>query len=262
MVRIGVNIPNELMKRLEPLKPELNISKVCRDALEAKAASYERMQARLANDAIWPATDRLLEQEMEFLAAISFDWQELGWGDAASWVGAASHDDWNDFLEEIEWLNENNWPHWKIMHRRIDGVKHFHERTMELRDSMKQAQQKNPGFDRWLHRRRGGIDYQAIEQEYMTAWTAYVSAVWERYRQSLSEYLERLNKERLETWRNRHLPEVPENLVGDAQSREEPPFQAVPHHAAYAPGIDPLKLNHLIGDLDVAEFLGKQERRE
>ena len=108
MVRIGVNIPNELMKRLEPLKPELNISQVCRDALEAKAENHERMQARLANDAIGPAIDRLLEQEKEFLAAISFDWQALGWEDAASWVKGASDDNWNDFLDELEWLDEIN----------------------------------------------------------------------------------------------------------------------------------------------------------
>ena len=117
MVRIGVNIPNELMKR------------------------------------IGPAIDRLLKQEKEFLAAISFDWQALAWEDAASWVNGASDDNWNDFLDELEWLDDNNKPHWEIMPLHIDGVKHLHDREMELHNRMEQARQRNPGFDRWLHRR-------------------------------------------------------------------------------------------------------------
>ena len=63
MVRIGINIPNELMKRLEPLKRELNISQVCREALTAKAEGHERMLSRLENDDVALAIDRLLEQE-------------------------------------------------------------------------------------------------------------------------------------------------------------------------------------------------------
>ena len=215
MVRIGINIPDELMKRLEPLKPELNISQVCREALTAKAEIRERVRARLGNDAIEPTLADLLEREKEFLAAISFDWRTLGLEDAASWVKAASDDNWNDFLEDIEWLDENNRPHWEIRPLFIDGVKHFHHREVELHKSMEQAQQQNPGFQHWLHRRYGGIDYKAIEREYMTVWTAYVGAVWERYRQLLGEHREKLSKERLEAWRNRPTPEVPERLLSD-----------------------------------------------
>ena len=82
---------------------------------------------------------------------------------------------------------------------------------------MEQARQRNPGFDRWLRQRQGGIDYQAIKREYMTAWTAYISAVWERYRQPLVEYLETVEKERLEAWRNRPRPDVPAHMLADFQ---------------------------------------------
>ena len=217
MVRIGINIPNELMKRLEPLKRELNISQVCREALTAKAEGHERMLSRLENDDVALAIDRHLEQEKELLAAISFDWQTLGWEDAACWVKAASDDNWNDFLEDIAWLDENDKPHWEIRPLFIDGVKHLHHREMELHGCMEQARQRNPGFDRWLRQRQGGIDYQAIKREYMTAWTAYISAVWERYRQPLVEYLETVEKERLEAWRNRPRPDVPAHMLADFQ---------------------------------------------
>ena len=259
-MRIGINIPNELLKRLEPLKPELNISQVCREALEAKAESYERMQARLESDAIGPAIARLMQQEEKFLAVISFDWQMLGWEDAASWVKAASDDNWNDLLDELQWLDEHNRPQWEMRHLFIDGVKLFHHREMELRARMKEMQQENAGFDRWLHRRYGGIDYKAIERDYMTAWTAYVIAVWERYCQSQQEQAEERRNRRQEAYRSRPQPELPEHLFADAQPDEKKPFRVVPFHSGYAPGVDPLKLNHLIGELDVEEFLDKQER--
>jgi hypothetical protein len=59
-MRIGINIRNELMRRLEPLKPALNISQVCREALAAKAESYERMVAGLDDDGIRSAVGKVL----------------------------------------------------------------------------------------------------------------------------------------------------------------------------------------------------------
>ena len=38
--------------------------------------------------------------------------------------------------------------------------------------------------------------------------------------------------------------------------REEPaPYQVVPRHSGFAPGVDPLKLNQLSDQLEVEEFL-------
>ncbi len=256
MVRIGVNIPNELMRRLEPLKPELNISQVCRDALETKVAKYERMMAELNDGETITAVDGVWEREKEFLAAIDFDWEMLGYEDAEAWTKAASWNDWDDLLERLEADKKLNWPEWDMVPPYIDGVKSYHHRELELSKRIRSARQQNRYFDRWLSRKQGRIDYKAIEREYMTAWLKYAKAVWELIQQRELEHLDRQLAQRAAP----PEPEIPEHLFDDAQSPEEQPFQAVPHHAGYALGVDPLKLNHLSGDLDVAEFLAKRER--
>ena len=42
VMRIGINIPNELHRRLEPLKQYINISQICRDAIEDRIKCYEK----------------------------------------------------------------------------------------------------------------------------------------------------------------------------------------------------------------------------
>ena len=255
-MRIGINVPNELMKRLEPLKPELNISQVCRDALIAKAEKHERMITRLDDDGTRAAVNRVWEHEKEFLAAIEFDWEMLGYEDAASWVRAASWDDWDYVLEDLDDLKERNWPHWKVMAPRIEGIKSFHDRDMELSRRMRQVSEQHRDFDRWLNRYRGGIDRQAIQQEYMTAWINHVKAVWELVRQRELEHLDRQLAERPAP----PEPEVPEHLFGHARLQDNQPFQVVPHHSRLTDGVDPLKLNRLINDPDLRKsFAGEDE---
>lgn len=252
-MRIGVNIPNELMRRLEPLKPELNISQVCREALEAKAASYERMMARLGDSEIQGAIEIVWEQEKKFLEVIEMDWETLGYEDAEAWTKAASREDWAHLHHRQYVIEKQGRPAWEVPPPNPSGVKGFTERCGELHQRM--HQQDDEFFD-WLYDEQGGIDYSAAEREYMTAWLSYTEAVWELIRQRELEY---------RNWQlaQRAAPpeaEVPEHLFSGIQSQGEQPFQAVPHHAGYAPGVDPLKLNHLIGDLDVADFLAKRER--
>ncbi len=251
-MRIGVNIPNDLMKRLEPLKPELNISQVCREALEAKAASYEQMLARL-DDGIRAAVGRIWEQEQDFLAAIEVDWEMLAYEDAEAWVKAAGWKDWEYLHHRQDIIGRQGRPAWEVPPPHLSRVKDFMERRGELSERMRR--QGDDFFD-WLYAEQGGIDFAAAEREYMTAWLAYTNAVWKLVIQRREEHYRRLLAER-------GMPpdaEVPERLFGHAQPQEEPPVQVVPHHAGYAPGVDPLKLNHLIGDLDVEDFLVKRER--
>jgi len=212
-MRIGINVPNELMKRLEPLKPELNISEVCREALINKVESYERMLSRLDDDGIRSAVNRVWEHEKEFLQAIEFDWEKLGYEDAANWVKAASWDDWDYVLEDLKDLEERNWPHWKVMPPWIEGIKSFHDRSVELSHRMEEVRKHDRNFDRWLYRSQGGIDYQAIEREYMTAWISYVRAVWDLRQQRLQKYLDW----RLAQLSPRPEPKVPDYMLEDIQ---------------------------------------------
>ena len=49
-MRIGINVPNELLQRVKAIRPEVNVSQICREALEESARNAERVRARVAAD--------------------------------------------------------------------------------------------------------------------------------------------------------------------------------------------------------------------
>ena len=211
-MRIGINIPNELMKRLEPLKPELNISQVCREALQAKAESHERMQERLENDAVGEAISRTCKQESVYRSVIEVDWEALGIEDAAAWVAQADWEDWRFHHRRAEVLREsgrspNGW--FYVSGKRL---KNFDDRITELHDRI---QEQDEAFLDWLHLENDGIDQNSAQQEYDTAWLSYTNAVWERIRQMREEHQQKWRSDHAETRRNRPAPEVPEHLLAD-----------------------------------------------
>ena len=209
-MRIGINIPNELMRRLEPLKPELNISQVCREALEAKAASYERTLARLDDGEIQEAVGMVWEQEREFLAVIEVDWDALGYEDAESWTKAAKLEGWKHLHHRQDVIEKQGRPAWEVPPPSPPGVKDFTVRRGELYQLM---QQQGDDFFDWLYEEHGGIDYAAAEREYMTAWLAYTSAVWELICQRREEHYQQLLAERKE----RPTLKIPEHILEDIQ---------------------------------------------
>lgn len=258
-MRIGINISKELHKRLEPLKPELNISQVCREALEAKAANHERMRANLDDPAVQQAIGRVWEQEKEFRALIEMDWEQLGYEDAVAWVQAASWEDWDDLLDWIEYAKSGKMPQWEIFPPVIDGVNTICERRGELHNRTWMMEKRDPEFRRW-HLRQP-FDPKTDEREYMTAWLAYVTAVWELVQQRRTEYYDQLNAERAEARRNRPQPEAPAHLLPEPESQpDKTPFRVVPNHSNLALGVEDMNLNHLAAELDDELFLAKMER--
>ena len=256
-MRIGINVPNELLRRLEPLKPELNISQVCREALEAKAESYEQMQARLDDAGVQAAVARVWEQEKEFLTIIEVDWTALGYQDAKAWVQAAHRKHW-DYLHHDQTANkEKGRPERAVRPSLVPGVKNFDQRFSDYeRNIMNQSDE----FLDWLYDEDKYADRQVAHLEYMTAWMAYTKAVWELVRQKEREYLEEQSRQRRETRRNRPAPEAPEHLLADIRPQDLEPYEVVPHHAGFAPGVDPENPKRILADLDVEDYLAKQER--
>ena len=217
-MRIGINIPNELHKRLEPLKPELNISQVCREALAAKADSHERMLEWLGDDGISEVVNCVSEKvsvrEQEYLSILSAievdDWEQLGYEDAVAWVQVAEQADW-DILHRTRKFNPGLSG---IMPLPIDGIKFFQNRWWDMHD---QIIRQDEDFVDWFFEEHGDIDRDAAEREYKTAWLAYVNAVWDRLIQLQKERREESqverSKQRQEARRNRIPPQVPEQLL-------------------------------------------------
>ena len=86
-MRIGVNIPNGLHRRLEPLKQYINVSQICRDAIEERIRCYEKALASRSGQDIARSIERAREEERKTRAIVEVDWGMLGCADAKSWLG-------------------------------------------------------------------------------------------------------------------------------------------------------------------------------
>ena len=221
-MRIGINVPNELLQRLAPLKPELNISQVCREALEAKAASYERMRERLDDGAIIEVVNGISEKvsgrEYDYLSLLSTlevgDWEQAGYEDAVSWVQAAGQKEWDILHATQKWNRKSGTPEWDIVPFLIDGVNSFSKRRFSMQSLILN---QDDDFVDWYYEEHVDIDEDAAKKEYMTAWLAYTNAVWDLFlrlqQKNREEYLAERRKQRQEARRDRIPPQVPELLL-------------------------------------------------
>ena len=87
MPRISVSLPEELVARLEPVKARINVSQVCREALERRLDSLERAAAQGAELDLEGLVDRL-RSERELIEG-KFD--DLSRRNAATWLNTASY---------------------------------------------------------------------------------------------------------------------------------------------------------------------------
>lgn len=207
-MRLGISIPNELHSRLEPLKQYINVSQICREAIEERIRCYERALASRSDQDIALALQQVWEEELKMRAIVEVDWGMLGCGDAKSWVNAARLPDWEYLHHRQGVIERQGRPRWDILPPRVNGTKTFNERWSELHSRI--WQQDDPFFD-WLYE-RGGIDTQAAEREYMSAWLAYTDSAWDLIREKRRRHLEERRSQRLEAQEKRQDPTVPDEL--------------------------------------------------
>lgn len=169
-MRIGINVPNDLLKRMEPLKRITNVSQVCRDAIQAWVDTYERARLRASQDRMENVAFRL-RQELE---SYEVDWEALGHEDAKMWAQMAT-------LKEFEHLFHNV----GVAKRKgrtpglwcapiLPGTRDYHERQHEHKE--------------WFSRQieldeEGPNPYLQAEAEYERGWLSYLTAVWEMAKQ-------------------------------------------------------------------------------
>ena len=90
-MRIGVNIPDDLLRRLDVLKPELNISQVCREAVLMHVERYEAAAANLDTQPTKSALEEAGREEIASWSVVYVDWEPpthvgaLGYEDAVRW---------------------------------------------------------------------------------------------------------------------------------------------------------------------------------
>ena len=198
-MRIGINLPDNLLKRIEPLKPTINVSRICRDAIEAYATGYERAQEHVDADGTRSVADGFWAEEKGEV----IDWDELGYHDARDWVRAATLKDIKYLFHNIEVSQRLHMNESILFYRFIPGTKVFWDRQAEHRD----------WFIRQIEWDERTNYHERAREEYERAWLAYVTVIWERVQQLQQDGAQT----RLDARAARPEPDVPAHLVAGTE---------------------------------------------
>ena len=194
-MRIGLNVPDDLLTRLEPLKPSINVSQICREAIEVYVDCYERAAMRIEEDGTLQEAERIWHQE----ESRTVDWQELGYIDAKGWVERAELEDLENLFHNLgvaKWKNREPFiPFW----RHIPGTKDFGHRRGE-----------HTGWFIWQYELDEAVNpYVSAERQYTKAWLAFVTAVWQQVDRRRRAHA----RAKVEQRESCPQPEVPQHLV-------------------------------------------------
>jgi hypothetical protein len=195
-MRIGINLPDELIKTLEPIKAFTNISQICRQAIKDRVDAFQRADARARSDGMDEAAARLIAAHAHQIV----DWEALALQDARLWVQLASLKDFDDLFHNLRIKeNKGRTDNWIPTNGFLAGTKTFVDRQYE-----NQA---------WFYRQVEMDDalnhIQIAETLYTNSWLSYVTAVWQMVRDGIAAEA----KDREEVAKNARLePEVPDHL--------------------------------------------------
>ena len=206
-MRIGINVPDELLKQVKQVRPEVNVSQVCREALADRVELARRAAARAVSDGVATHVQRLDRSVAK--PPTEPDWEVYALDDARAWVRSVTPEAWERFIYQADVLGREGrdetemvslWSHG-------DGVVGFERRLDE-----------NTG---WLIREHE-IDLESgansnprerAAREYGRAWLGYAYEVRRLVDKRRKDEYDRVMAERAEYRRSRPDPELPSQLV-------------------------------------------------
>ena len=207
-VRIGINVPNELLQRVRKITPEVNVSQVCRDALERRASVAERAAAQAVSDGVDYQVDRLYQSIPKPLPKP--DWEALAYEDARGWIRNFKPERLQWFIETLDFLRENGRdvldmvPHWSMGSVYAEGVKGFYHRREENTEWF---------IEQYEIEEMSGINlHQSVMEEYSRAWLSYVNEVVRLLEERRKDEYERQMAEREERRQPLPKPELPPRI--------------------------------------------------
>ena len=130
-MRIGINLPDELLKKLEPIKSITNVSQICRQAIRERVEAFQRATDRAQSDGMDTAAARLITEHVNQYV----DWEALALEDAKLWVQLASLEDFDDLFHNLkikEGMGRSD--NWIPASRHLEGTKIFLDRQIEQKD--------------------------------------------------------------------------------------------------------------------------------
>ena len=206
-MRIGINVPDKVIKLIKKLDPEANISHICREALTSYTTALERARTEITDEDMDDIIEHL-EQSAPY-PQFEPDWADYAWQDAQDWIRTITPYDWHYFLYSYDHHKDNSQELYiraQLYRLRSRGeVKSFTDRFMENED--------------WFWRQAviGGNParqkaHEKAENDYMRTWLAYVNEVRRKCLQYRAEKNEEILTDRQKAWLSRPEPELPFQL--------------------------------------------------
>ena len=206
-MRIGINVPDDLLKQVKEIRPEVNVSQVCREALEHRVTVAKITAAR--------AHEYGAEGQIERLAALlpkgpeEPDWVAYAIEDAAQWVKSISPAGWEQFIYQADFLRRQgrNEAEMVDLWSNREGSEGMNPRLNTHRDWFEY--QYDLDF-------RYGVDshaYGNARDEYARAWLGYVNEARRLLEKRRAKEIEELFAEREEYRRSLPNPQAPSHLT-------------------------------------------------
>jgi hypothetical protein len=161
-MRLGINVPNSLYKRMAAIKHRVNITQVCRDAIEEWVNAYEKAIENIKETEM----DEIVNQLKETWEPYVVDWEELGRQDAKIWAEKATPEQFDIFAHNLKAGRSLG---------RIPGT----WMAPIIPDTPIYGQRQNE-HEEWFIRqyeKGGGYPYLKAQEDYERGWTSYLIAI-------------------------------------------------------------------------------------
>ena len=206
-MRVGMNVPDELLRRVKEIRPQVNVSQVCRQALERCVEIAEMAKAQAIADHVDEDVDRLaqcVEAPM-----IEPDWVAYALDDARDWVRTVKPEAWERFIYQIDFLRKQGRDEAEMVDiwSDIGGDKGLQHR-MSANTAWFEYQ-----FDLQFESGGGPDPHHKAREEYSRAWLGYVHEVRRRLESHYKDEYDRVMAKRAEHRKSLPDPELPPQLV-------------------------------------------------
>ena len=203
-MRLGINVPNELLERVKAIRPEVNVSQICRDALAEHVRQTERVRAQVSADGMREHALRFASEDKAPM--IEPDWAGMAQEDVRDWIYWIDAEEWEEF-----------WDYW------YDSINPNDNRDLTWLVGGRGA---NPNGKRLVDRMRENEDWimrheansisdtcNKAESEYVSAWITYAIEVRQMHEKHRWDKLRKLTSEKETTTPFRQEPELPPHLL-------------------------------------------------
>ena len=206
-MRLGITVPDELLKEVKQIRPEVNVSRVCREALEQRVEVARRAAAQAVSDGVHEHVGRL--DQLSTKQPIEPDWEGYALDAARAWINSVTPEDWERFIYQADFLRRQGRDETEMV-----GIWSHGDGVVGLElclDENKEWFISQYELDFELGTNSNPRD-KAV-REYGRAWIGYVTEARRLLEKHRKDEYDRVMAERAKHLRSRPDPDLPSQLV-------------------------------------------------